>query len=232
MKTFLFIHGGAHGAWCWGLVIDELERLGHKAYAIDMPGSGADQAPRETVNVRMCIDRIIEWIDAENLSDVILVGHSLAGVYMPTVAQERSKKIQEVIFVAGAVLSKGERLFDFIPEDRQVLYEELVSQSSDNSLSWSFEVTKRVFFADVDNPEAAHAKLTPQALNPYLEVADTSPVCPQKTRYILCRDDTALLPRTCEDFAQKLGVTPEYIDSGHDVMLSRPDELVRVLSGA
>ena len=37
---FLLIHGGFHGAWCWDRVVPELEQLGHKAVAIDLPGHG------------------------------------------------------------------------------------------------------------------------------------------------------------------------------------------------
>ena len=37
---FVLIHGGFHGAWCWTRVIPELEKLGHEAIAIDLPGHG------------------------------------------------------------------------------------------------------------------------------------------------------------------------------------------------
>jgi alpha-beta hydrolase superfamily lysophospholipase len=37
---FVLIHGGFHGAWCWERTIPELERLGHEAIAIDLPGHG------------------------------------------------------------------------------------------------------------------------------------------------------------------------------------------------
>jgi pimeloyl-ACP methyl ester carboxylesterase len=37
---FVLIHGGFHGAWCWSRTIPELEKLGHDAVAIDIPGHG------------------------------------------------------------------------------------------------------------------------------------------------------------------------------------------------
>src|SRR6201999_3476290 len=37
---FVLIHGGFHGAWCWARTIPELEKLGHEAIAIDLPGHG------------------------------------------------------------------------------------------------------------------------------------------------------------------------------------------------
>jgi pimeloyl-ACP methyl ester carboxylesterase len=38
---FVLIHGGFHGAWCWSRTVPELERLGHEAVAVDIPGHGA-----------------------------------------------------------------------------------------------------------------------------------------------------------------------------------------------
>ena len=35
---FVLIHGGYHGAWCWDRLTPELEKLGHQALSIDLPG--------------------------------------------------------------------------------------------------------------------------------------------------------------------------------------------------
>ena len=37
MATFGLVHGAWHGAWCWDLLIPELERRGHSAVAMDLP---------------------------------------------------------------------------------------------------------------------------------------------------------------------------------------------------
>ena len=37
---FVLVHGTSFGAWCWDRVIPELERLGHTAIAVDLPGHG------------------------------------------------------------------------------------------------------------------------------------------------------------------------------------------------
>ena len=38
---FVFVHGGFHAAWCWDRTIAELESLGHRGVAVDLPGHGA-----------------------------------------------------------------------------------------------------------------------------------------------------------------------------------------------
>jgi pimeloyl-ACP methyl ester carboxylesterase len=43
-ETFVLVHGAWHGGWCWVAVINQLERLGDKAFAVDLPGHGMNRA--------------------------------------------------------------------------------------------------------------------------------------------------------------------------------------------
>src|SRR5262245_38816966 len=67
---FILVHGGFHGAWCWDRVVPELEKLGHEALALDLPGHGARAAERP-VDYR---GRIQPILDVLRQGDV-LVGH-------------------------------------------------------------------------------------------------------------------------------------------------------------
>ena len=82
MATFGLVHGAWHGAWCWDLLVPELELRGHAAIAMDLP----------------CEDREATFFDYADTvtaalgdsSDVVLVGHSLAGMTIPLVGLRRS----------------------------------------------------------------------------------------------------------------------------------------------
>src|SRR5262245_614415 len=37
MSMFVLVHGAYHGGWCWSRLVPELERLGHRAIAPDLP---------------------------------------------------------------------------------------------------------------------------------------------------------------------------------------------------
>jgi pimeloyl-ACP methyl ester carboxylesterase len=37
MATFVLVHGGFHGGWCWAPLVERLEALGHDTVAPDMP---------------------------------------------------------------------------------------------------------------------------------------------------------------------------------------------------
>ena len=42
MAEIMLVHGAMHGAWCWDLLRPELERLGHRTHAIDLPIESPD----------------------------------------------------------------------------------------------------------------------------------------------------------------------------------------------
>lgn len=56
MARFLLIHGSAQGVWCWRDVAPALERPGHEARAIDLPGNGADGTPLAEVTLDRCAE--------------------------------------------------------------------------------------------------------------------------------------------------------------------------------
>ena len=45
MSTFVLVHGGWNGGWCWEKVVPLLEETGHKVEAPDLPGLGDDRTP-------------------------------------------------------------------------------------------------------------------------------------------------------------------------------------------
>ena len=78
MSQFLLVHGAFHGAWCWRKTVAELEKRGHRAKAIDLPGQGEDRTPLKEVTLDTMVDRIIAEM-ADLPGQVVLVGHSLGG---------------------------------------------------------------------------------------------------------------------------------------------------------
>lgn len=79
MSQFLLVHGGFHGAWCWRKTVAELEKRGHRAKAIDLPGQGEDETPLTKVTLGTMVDKIV--VEMAGLpGQVVLVGHSLGGI--------------------------------------------------------------------------------------------------------------------------------------------------------
>ena len=63
--TFVFVHGGAHGAWCWDRVRPHLDR---PSVAVDLPGRGSRPSPLESVTLQDFEDAVIEEVEAHDPS--------------------------------------------------------------------------------------------------------------------------------------------------------------------
>lgn len=232
MTEFLFIHGGSHGAWCWERLIASLEGLGHRGHALDLPGAGEDPTPRETVTVAAYLDAVDRFVGERDLADFVLVGHSIAGGLLPEVVMRHVERVREVVFLAALVLDRGERLIDFIPQDRRPSYFERAEASGDGTLRVGFEEARRRFFDGLpeEDARACFARLTPQPFGVYLEPAAMSARdVPCRKRYVVCLRDVTFPPALCRELAAKLGGEVVEIDAGHGVMLSHPEELARRL---
>src|SRR6185369_8609831 len=106
MKTFILIHGSWHSSWNWHKVAPLLERQGHKAIAIDLPGMGRDKTPIQEVKMQTTVERICELIDSIE-GKVILVGHSKNGIMISQAAEYRPDKIEKLIYLAAYLIPNG-----------------------------------------------------------------------------------------------------------------------------
>ncbi|NRB28940.1 MAG: alpha/beta fold hydrolase, partial [Roseibacillus sp.] len=100
----MFVHGGAHGAWCWERVLPHLEL---PARAMDLPGRGTRPAPLESVTLDDWVEAVVEEITQSGDESTILVGHSLAGITMPRVVDRIPERLSQLIFVSCTVPEEG-----------------------------------------------------------------------------------------------------------------------------
>ena len=101
---FVLVHGGYHVAWCWDKVAPELEKLGHSAVAIDLPGCSRRHAEKASLaSWRSALRDVIEGGD-------VLVGHSMGGFAIALAADEVPDKIGRLILLSAAVPIEGEAM--------------------------------------------------------------------------------------------------------------------------
>ena len=81
MTTYVLVHGGGHGGWCYQPVARLLRAHGHEVYAPSLTGLG-ERAHlfRCDVDLDCHITDIVNLLHFEDLRDVILVGHSYGGM--------------------------------------------------------------------------------------------------------------------------------------------------------
>lgn len=231
-KTFILIHGGSHGGWCWEDLQMELVLMGHEAFYFDLPGHGRDETPRGQVTLESYVKAIDSFVSLMGKEDVILVAHSLAGVAVPEAVIRNQDKYARVIFLAAIVQEKGEKAIDFIPEQRKPSYYKLAQESDDNTIMIPFEVAYHSFFQDAKEHEAReyYDKMTPQPFSIYLEEAKVSPQeikCPKD--YIICTKDMAFPMEITMNFGIKSYGDLHFLDASHDAMLTKTKFLAQML---
>jgi pimeloyl-ACP methyl ester carboxylesterase len=115
-KTFVLAHGSWHGGWCWKRVADQLRAKGHVVYAPSYTGMG-DRAHLLTkdITINTFVEDLVQVIQSEVLTNVILVGHSFGGVPISGVADRVPEKIAHLVYLDSVLVESGRSAFSYYP---------------------------------------------------------------------------------------------------------------------
>jgi len=113
MATFVLIHGGGHGGWCYQPVARRLQERGHVVYAPSLTGL-ADRSHllSPSVDLSTHAQDVASLIEFEDLRDVILVGHSYGGMVITGAADLVAERIGKLVFLDAATPRNHQSLFD------------------------------------------------------------------------------------------------------------------------
>ena len=101
MADFLLVHGAWHGAWCWRAVTPALVRASHRVHALTLTGLGErSHLLHPGITLETHIQDVVQAIEAEEMRDLVLVGHSYAGMLATAIAPVTvAKAIIILIFI-------------------------------------------------------------------------------------------------------------------------------------
>ncbi|MDR5758914.1 alpha/beta hydrolase [Caballeronia sp. LZ035] len=231
--NFVLIHGAWHGGWVWRTVADDLSARGHRAIAPTLTGLGERRhliASATSLDVN--IDDIVNVIEAEEMSDVVLVGHSYGGLVASGVADRMPHALRSLIFLDSLLVENGQAAFDVLPAS--VVEERMESvRASGQSLGMPVNGLKGTGIPD-DHPCAAwvRRRLTPHPLSTY-----TTPLRLDHPlgnglpcTYVHCANPSYdTLANVRERARSRSGWQWESIDTGHDAMVLAPELLADLL---
>ena len=116
VATFVLVHGGGHGGWCWEFVARELTAQGHRVFAPTLTGVGDKlHLGQGDLGLDTHIEDVLSLLWDEDLSDVVLVGHSYGGMVITGVADGAANRIRRLVYLDAAIPSDGEALLDISP---------------------------------------------------------------------------------------------------------------------
>jgi pimeloyl-ACP methyl ester carboxylesterase len=113
MATFVLVHGGGHGGWCYQPVARVLRAAGHDVYAPTLTGLGErSHLVRADIDLDMHIRDITAVLYYEDLSDVVLVGHSYGGMVITGAADRAADRVGRLVYLDAATPVNGQSLLD------------------------------------------------------------------------------------------------------------------------
>ena len=230
MTTFALVHGGAHGGWCWESVEPELARLGHRSIAPDLPieDDGAD--------LRDWATTVIEALPADAGDDVIVVGHSLAGLVIPVIAAMRP--VRRLVFLGAVVPALGITPKEQQDREGMILVSHVGQPSPREQLpkgggGMAWADARRYFYHDVDETIARHAwdRLRHQSLRVLTDPFPLASWPEVPMTYIVMSEDCSVDPRWSRRYARDvLGADVIELPGSHSPFYSRPQELAETLA--
>lgn len=226
MATYVLIHGGGHGGWCYQLVARRLQAAGHLVYAPSLPGMGEHTHQLHPgIDLDAHVDDVVNLLFYENLTDAIIVGHSYGGMVITGVADRAPERVGHRVYLDAAYPKDGESLhehaFAMIDPQRESMYVEngveLVMKPAPYFAGF-FGIT------DPELAEWTNARLTPQpwaCFSQKLVLRNEAAMRAVPESHLLCTStlegrDMALLTERSQGRVWD-------IDTGHDLMITEPD---------
>lgn len=229
-QHFVFIHGAWHGAWCWFRVQTLLEEKGHTVRLIELPAHGIDNIDPGTIILDDYKNAVVNYLDSIN-EQVILVGHSMAGIVISSVAEARPLKIKKLIYLAAFLLENGQSLQDIASQDTaSIVPPNITVNQAENTIDINLDAVEEIFYEKTSKRwlNLAKALLKTEPLQPFITPLNLTTQNYGSVRrfYIKTTLDKAITPSI-----QEMMITAEpcedvyFINSDHSPFFTTPTVL-------
>ncbi len=233
MATYVLVHGGGHGGWCYQRVARRLRSAGHDVYCPTLTGLAERSHLLNTeIDLDTQITDVVNVLVYEDLRQVILAGHSYGGMVITGAADRALDRVGQLVYLDAALPVNDESLHDVSPalmdaarkNSRIVDGVELVLFPGTDPLSY-YGVTNS------DDIAWMKDKLTPHPWKCFeqpLTLSDEDAVKKIPRTIINCTPTLAMRP------PDNLGRAFEgdrvwEIDTGHDLMITEPAQVAEML---
>jgi pimeloyl-ACP methyl ester carboxylesterase len=234
MKTFIFIHGSWHGSWNWHRVVPILEKAGHRAITMDLPGMGRDKTPIQTVTLQTSVDAICRLMDTIE-ENVILVGHSKNGILISQVAEYRPRKIEKLVYLAAYLIPNGKTQREYSMQDTEGVLKPFVTfHEALQATTLDSAIYSEGLYADCEEHIVSLAKVLlshepfSSGITPLQLTDDNFGTVPRV--YIECTEDRAVTPFIQQKMYSEMPCEKVYsLATSHSPFFSQPQALADIL---
>lgn len=225
MADFVLVQGAWQGAWVWRRVLPGLWRAGHRAFAVPLTGVG-ERAHLMSKDIRLTthVQDVVAVIEAEELDDVILVGHSYSGVVVTGAADRLPGRIARLVYLDAVVPRSGDSWSSGHSEDTREQRRRSIRDTGTIP-----PADPSAFGLEGDDAEWVRRRQTPQPGGVYEDVLvfDEARWAALPRTFIDC---TAPALPTIDAARRRVRAEPGWqvleIATGHDPMVSAPEALL------
>jgi len=226
------VHGAWHGGWCWHRVADPLRAAGHRVFAPTLTGVGErHHLLSAQVDLETHIQDVIGVLEAEELEDVVLVGHSYAGLVISGVAARARARLRQLVYLDALLAEDGQSWADAFPPE--VAEARRRGATVTNGVKTIPAPDPDIYgFANPADTEWVRRRLTPHPYAPFEQKSRLGgPLGSGLPRIYV--DSTEPAIAALATIKNRFRGKPDWpfveLKTGHDAMLSAPDELVGIL---
>lgn len=215
MATYVLVPGGWHGGWYFQSFAEALRARGHRAYAVTLTGLGERRHLLCGANLDTHVEDVVHLLEMENLSEVILLGHSYAGMVVSGVLDRAADRISAAIYADAFVPDDGQSCFGLSNDLHRKLF-------LDNAAKDGFSV--------LPPPRLIDPRVTPHPLAAFLQVLRLKNPPPPVKRGFVYLSGWPETPFTST--YERLRTMPVWrtfdLPVGHNVIAAAFDELLEI----
>lgn len=232
MTNYVLVHGGWAGGFQWKKVATQLRAKGHEVYTPTLTGLGerSHLAHRE-INLDTHIQDIVNVLVFEELQNVILAGHSYAGMVITGVAEQIPERLSHLVYMDAFVPQDGESAWDIVAKVMPSATMEAIEQMIETAgAGWSWPPPAKRSDGQ-DFPEGRPQPL--QTMKQRLPIANPKAVGLPRT-FIYCTNNPATYPfrpatALFAERAKAMGMRYYELPTSHALFETMPNEVATIL---
>jgi pimeloyl-ACP methyl ester carboxylesterase len=232
--AFVMVHGAFHGGWCWAPLARILRARGYEVFTPTLTGLGERaHLLSPAIDMETFVRDVLGVLECEELTDVILVGHSYGARTITGVADRVPHRIRRLIYIDGGLPLDGRSRLDAMSADAR---ESRIASSMrfDGGISVPPPSASRFDIQELYLREWVERRLTPQPLNAERTVLDLKNEIGNglPATYVHCVNPSFA---GVDRYAKYARERPDWrylqFAGGHDSFLTHPTEMATLLIG-
>jgi pimeloyl-ACP methyl ester carboxylesterase len=236
--TFVLLHGAWHGGWCYRDTARVLRASGHTVYTPTLTGLGERaHLNNQNITLETHIRDVCGVLEAEELSNVILLGHSYGGMVISGVADRMSDRIKSLVYLDAFVPEHAQSLNDCLhvalsEEDAAAFLSAFRTSAMTGNSGLMVPIPAENFNVEMASRAWVDRRCSPQAIATFeTQVLLTGRGLAITDRLFILAEgwDPSPFRYYARQVAGKAGWRVARVPCGHDVMVDMPVELANLL---